>query len=134
MYYYPRIPKSFSPAPFSHKLYDNSTIERVFHPTTTPQLSSPVNKRRRSFSVVQKTQDRSLSRTKHFEENSVEKTRSRHNDSNKYFKSTDRVSVHYINNGSNKTPSSSNHKTIQITLEEYFEKIYFSKLSGLPHK
>ena len=55
MYYYPRIPKSFSPSPFANKMYNNSTIEKVFHPSTTPHPMSPINKRRRSFSVAQKT-------------------------------------------------------------------------------
>lgn len=63
----------------------------------------------------------------------MEKARSRISDPSKYLKPLGKVTVHYIDNGS-KTNPASNHKMVQMNLDEYFEKAYFSKLSGLAHK
>ena len=67
MYYYPRIPKSFSPSSFSHKIYDNTAVQKMFVPSMTPQPRSPNNKRKRSYSTIAKshvTHVRSRSTTK----------------------------------------------------------------------
>lgn len=63
MYYYPKIPKSFSPAPFSHKIYNNVPIEKMFHSSMTPE-PSPHNQRKRSFSIAARGEIRSYSTTR----------------------------------------------------------------------